>query len=447
MRTALATDLYELTMMAGYESRHLEARATFELYVRQLPPNRAFLVAAGLEQAVEFLRNLRFRPEEIAWLRTLPNLQAVPSAFFDRTLAELRFTGDVDAVPEGTPVFPLEPLLRISAPLVQAQLVETALLAYVTFQTTIASKAVRVVHAAAGRAVMEFGSRRAHGPEAALLAARAAYLAGCSSTSNVEAGYRFGIPLSGTMAHSWVTSFDDELEAFRAYAAVYGEQSTFLIDTYDTIEAARKIVSAGLRPAAVRIDSGHLATLCRRVRDIFDEGGLKHTRILVSGDLDEHTIADLLASETPIDGFGVGTALSTSKDAPALGGIYKLVEIVRAGATLPVMKLSGGKVSYPGRKQVWRRLAGVHATGDLISLADEAGPPGSRALLAPVMRAGRLSAPLPTLTEARAYHRLALEELPASLRTLDSSLHFPVATSAELNDLTSRTAARFGGDA
>lgn len=445
MRTALATDLYELTMMAGYESRHLEARASFELYVRQLPPHRTFLVAAGLQQAVEFLQDLHFRPDELEWLRTVPNLRAVPSEFFDQTLKQLRFTGDVDAVAEGTPVFPLEPLLRISAPLVEAQLVETTLLAYLTFQTTIASKAARVVHAARGRSVMEFGSRRAHGPEAAVLAARAAYLAGCSSTSNVEAGFRFDIPLSGTMAHSWVTSFEDELEAFRAYAAVYGEQSTFLIDTYDTVEAARKIVASGLRPAAVRIDSGALDTLCRAVRAIFDEGGLGATRILVSGDLDERTITDLLDAGTPVDSFGVGTALSTSKDAPALGGIYKLVEIERAGSALPVMKLSGGKVSHPGRKQVWRRLAHGKAFEDVIGLATEETPANGRPLLAPIMRSGRLVSALPALADSRTHHAQTLSELPPGLRALDGAVSYPVRISAGLEDLTSRTAARFGG--
>jgi nicotinate phosphoribosyltransferase len=444
--SALCTDLYELTMMAGYETGHLDAIATFELYVRRLPPNRAFLVAAGLEQAIEYLEGLRFTPDQIAWLRTVPNLRGVPAAFFDRTLAELRFTGEVCAVPEGTPVFPLEPLLRVSAPLVQAQLVETAVLAHITFQTSVASKAARIVHAAQGRAVLEFGSRRAHGPEAALHAARAAFVAGCASTSNVEAGYRFGIPLSGTMAHSWVKSFGNELDAFRAYADVYGERSTFLIDTYDTLEAARSIVSAGLRPAAVRIDSGDLVALTREVRRILDAGGLRQTRIVVSGDLDEWSIADLVAQEAPVDGFGVGTALSTSSDAPALGGIYKLVEIERAGQRTPVMKLSGGKASYPGRKQVWRHLDGGRAVRDTIALGTEQGPPRSVPLLDTVLRDGRRVAPAPALAAIRDRHREAVSLLPEALRGLDPPIQYPVTPSTMLDDLTARTVARLSGD-
>ena len=439
--SALATDLYELTMMAGYEACGLQAPATFELSVRRLPPNRAFLVAAGLEQVLEYLEQLRFTSEQIAWLRLLPNLRGVSDEFFDDTLANFRFTGDVWAVPEGTPVFPLEPLVRVSAPLIEAQLLETALLAHVGFQTSIASKAARIVHAAQGRTVMEFGSRRAHGPDAALHAARAAYLAGCASTSNVEAGYRFGIPLAGTMAHSWVTSFPSEVEAFAQYAAVYGERSTFLIDTYDTLGAARKIVAAGLRPAAVRIDSGDLAGLSRELRRIFDRAGLSGTRILVSGDLNEWIIADLLAQGAPIDGFGVGTELSTSQDAPALGGIYKLVEIDRGGQPTPVMKLSDSKVSYPGRKQVWRHVQGGVASHDTIALSDESGPPDSQPLLQLVMRGGRRVSPAPSMDGIRAHHEAAIARLPQVLRELGPPIQYSAAPSAALEDLTSRTLA------
>jgi nicotinate phosphoribosyltransferase len=441
MPTALATDLYELTMMAGYEVGHLETRATFELYVRSLPPHRAFLVSAGLDQALEYLDALRFTADEIEWLRTLPNLRGVPPSFFDRTLATLRFTGDVWAVPEGTPLFPLEPLLRVSARLVEAQLVETALLAIVTFQTSIASKAARIVHAAQGREVMEFGSRRAHGLQAALHAARAAYLAGCSSTSNVEAGFRFGVPLAGTMAHSWVKSFATELEAFSTFAALYGERSVFLIDTYDSLEATRKIVESRLRPAAVRLDSGDLAATSRQVRQLLDAGGLSHTRILASGDLDEWQIAKLVAQDAPIDGFGVGTALSTAEDAPALGGIYKLVEVERSGTPTPVMKLSGGKISYPGRKQVWRVTKGGRAHSDTLALSHEAGLPDSRPLLEEVVRGGRRLYQPQTLKAMRQQHACAIAELPDALRDLDASTEYRVTPSAALERLTARTAA------
>jgi len=443
--SALVTDLYELTMMAGYDAADVRGRATYELFVRSLPSSRAYLVAAGLEQALQYLETLRFTPEQIAWLRHLPNLRTVAPRFFDETLPQLRFTGDVWAVPEGTPVFGYEPLLRVTAPAMEAQLVETALLAIVTFQTTIASKAARCVSAAAGRAVMEFGSRRAHGPEAGVLAARAAYLAGCESTSNVEAGYRFGIPLSGTMAHSWVTTFDDEIEAFRAYASVFGESSVFLIDTYDTVACARKIVASGLRPRAVRLDSGDQVALSRQVRAILDAGGLRDTRILASGDLDEWSIADALAQGAAIDGFGVGTALATSKDAPALGGIYKLVEVERAGVDVPVMKLSaGGKASLPGVKQVWRRHRDGHAAGDVIGLASEATPDESMPLMVSVMERGFRLRPPEALDASRARCARMVAELPHRLRAPDATPAYPVSRSAALEALTERTAAALG---
>jgi nicotinate phosphoribosyltransferase len=437
--SALATDLYQLTMAAGYDAAGLRQRVTFELFVRSLPQNRAFLVVAGLEQALDYLEALRFEPEELAWLRETPNLRGLPPAFFDRTLANLRFTGDVWAVPEGTPVFGHEPLLRVTAPHIEAQLVETALLTVVTFQTSIASKAARVVHAAAGRDVMEFGSRRAHGPEAAMLAARAAYISGCTSTSNVEAGYRFGVPLAGTMAHSWVTSFEDEIEAFRRYAEVFGPRAIFLIDTYDPIEAARRIVSSGLRPRAVRLDSGDLVALSREVRRLLDAGGLTATRILASGDLDEWSIQTILAAGAPIDGFGVGTALATSRDAPALGGVYKQVEVERDGRLVPVMKLSGGKATAPGRKQVWRLLADGTAAGDVVGLADEPPPPGALPLLEPAMAGGRRVAPSPGLDAVRTRHRQGIAALPDCLKPLDAPCTYQVTRSAALETLTART--------
>lgn len=442
---AFDTDLYQLTMVAGYESAHVTTRATFELFVRNLPPNRAFLVAAGLEQALDYLEGLSFTPEQIDWLRRSPYFTTVSESFFER-LAALRFTGGVWAVPEGTPVFAYEPLLRVTAPVAEAQLVETALLSILTFQTSIASKAARIVWAASGRSVMEFGSRRAHGPEAAMHAARAAYVAGCSSTSNVAAGCRFGIPLAGTMAHSWVTAFPDEVQAFREYAAVFGERAAFLLDTYDTTEAARKVVASGLKPAAVRLDSGDLVYLSREVRRILDEGGLSSTKILASGDMDEWSVAHVLAQGAPIDAFGVGTSLSTSKDAPALGGIYKLVEVERDGETTPVMKLStGGKATYPGRKQVWRQLRGVRAIGDLIALEGEAAPPGSVPLLVEVMRAGRrLTAPEP-LEAARARCERLCDELPQGVRMLEPRETYPVSRSTALQALTERTAAAVAG--
>jgi nicotinate phosphoribosyltransferase len=440
--SALATDLYQLTMLAGYDRVRSHGRATFELYVRALPRNRAFLVAAGLAQALDYLEALHFSAEEVAWLRTLPNLRGAPASFFDDTLANLRFTGEVWAVPEGTPVFAWEPLLRVTAPVIEAQLVETALLAILTFQTSIASKSARIVAAADGRSVMEFGSRRAHGTQAAMYAARAAYVAGCDSTSNVEAGYRFGIPLAGTMAHSWVTAFGDEIEAFREYAAVFGARAVFLIDTYDTVEAARRIVASGLAPRAVRIDSGDLVALSKDVRRVLDAGGLQATGIIVSGDLDEWSISRVLAQGAPIDSFGVGTALSTSSDAPALGGVYKLVEVEMDGHHTPVMKLSGsGKSTYPGRKQVWRRMRGEHAVEDVISLASEHPPQGAVPLLERVMAGGQRLDAAPSLDAIRAWHRARVVELPAEIRRLDPPESYPVSRSGPLEALTERTAA------
>ena len=272
----------------------------------------------------------------------------VDDDFFERYLTEFRFSGDVWAVPEGTPVFAEEPLLTVTAPIAEAQIVETALLAILGFQTSVATKAARVVAAAGGRPVIEFGGRRAHGPDAAREAARAAYIGGCDGTSNLEAGRCFDIPVSGTMAHSWVLAHVDEVSAFESYVALHGPRTVLLLDTYDSVEAARRVVGAGLIPSAVRLDSGDLAGLSRTVRAVLDDGGLSETQIFVSGDLDEHRIERLLGGGAPIDGFGVGTALSTSRDAPALGVVYKLSEIERDGVWVPTAKKSAGKATWPG---------------------------------------------------------------------------------------------------
>jgi nicotinate phosphoribosyltransferase len=427
--SALSTDLYELTMMAGYHAAGLDAPATFELYVRELPPRRSFLVAAGLEQALEYLEELRFTADDIAHLRGLPVLRHVRREFFDEYLAGFRFTGEVWAAPEGTPIVPPAPLLRVTAPLPEAQLVETALLAIVGFQTSVASRAARMVRAADGRRVVEFGARRAHGVEAGVLAARAAFIAGCESTSNVEAGRRFGIPVSGTMAHAWVTAFPDEQQAFRQFARIFGDHTVLLLDTYDTLAAARAVAASGLTPAAVRLDSGNLAALSRDVRTILDAAGLRATKIFVSGDLDEWRIASIVESGAPVDGFGVGAAISTASDAPSLGAVYKLVEVERAGTPVPVMKSSPGKATRPGRKQVWRVVDGGAAVEDVIELAD-APPPAAGAtaepLLTRVMRAGRREEPpLPTV-ELRARCLAALEVMPQDVRRLEGAARYPV---------------------
>lgn len=424
---ALSTDLYELTMMAGYHAAGMMAPATFELYVRELPVNRSFLVAGGLEQALDYLEQLCFSSGDIEYVRGLPAFERVRRDFFDEYLPRVRFTGEVWAAEEGTPIFPPEPLLRVTAPLPEAQLVETALLACVGFQTSVASRAARMVDAASGRGVVEFGARRAHGVDAGILAGRAAFLGGCESTSSVEAGRRFGIPVSGTMAHSWVTAFPGELDAFRHYAGVFGDRTVILLDTYDTLAAARLLASSGLRPRAVRLDSGDVVALSREVRGILDDAGLRETRIFVSGDLDEWRIADIVASQAPVDGFGVGAALSTSSDAPSLGAIYKLVEIEREGAAVPIMKLSPGKQTSPGRKQVWRMFDGGTAFEDVIALAaDEQPATRGRPLLTRVMRDGKRAFPSPAVAELRERCRAAVAALPASIRRLRTPDRYPV---------------------
>jgi nicotinate phosphoribosyltransferase len=422
---ALFTDLYELTMIAGYYEARVTARASFELYVRALPPNRAMLIAAGLEQALDYLEHLRFTADDIAFVRSLPGFDRVSDGFFESYLSRFRFTGDVWAVEEGTPVFPPAPLLRVSAPLPEAQLVETALLSTLAFQTSVASRAVRIVEAAAGRPVAEFGARRAHGLEAGILAARAAFLAGCDSTSSVEAGRRFDIPVSGTMAHSWVMAFPDEISAFRQFADVFGD-TVMLLDTHDVERAARAIVAAGLKPRAVRIDSGDIAATSRRVREILDAGALRDTSIFVSSDLDEWKIAEMLAAGAPVDGFGVGAALSTASDAPSLGAIYKLVEIERDGRVVPIMKHSPEKHSLPGRKQVWRRFEGGTAVEDVLELADASPSPPGEPLLTRVMTGGRREHPPQQIRDMRVRCRAHVASLPAAVRRLTAPVAYPV---------------------
>ena len=422
--SALSTDLYELTMVGGYFAAGLSSRATFDLFVRQLPPTRNYLIASGLEQALDFLESLRFTGEEIEFLRTVPALATLPPAFFDEYLPQFRFTGDVWAVDEGTPVFAQEPMMRVTAPLPEAQLVETALIAETMFPTSVASRAARVMTAAAGRPVMEFGARRAHGIDAGIRAARAAYIAGFASTSIVEAGRRFGIPLSGTMAHSWVMAFAEEETAFRAYAEILGS-AVFILDTYDAVAAAKMVAASGLRPKAVRIDSGDPVAISRDVRRIFDEHGLIDTTIVASGDLDEMRIAEIIAAGAPVDGFGVGTAVSTSSDAPALSGVYKLAEIEREGRVVPVFKKSPGKRTYPGRKQVWRVVRDGIAVEDVLGLEDTQPPAGGHPLLREVMKRGvRVSRP--SLDEIRERCRQQLATLPVDVTQLIDGKKYPV---------------------
>lgn len=436
MPTALSTDLYELTMAAGYFGTGTNRMATFELSVRGLPADRGYLVAAGIEPALAYLENLRFAGSEIEYLRQIPQLRRVPAGFFDGYLPGFRFTGDVWAVAEGEPVFPNEPLLRVTAPLIEGQLAETALLSTVLFQTSVASRASRMVRAAAGCPVFELGARRAHGAEAGALAGRAAFVGGCSGTSDVEAGLAFGLPLAGTMAHSWVMSHDSETEAFVRFIEMYGDQTVLLIDTYDTERAVDRIAAARLAPFGVRVDSGDLLAETRAVRARLDAVGLRATKIFASGDLDERRIAALVEQRAPVDIFGVGTALSTASDAPALGGVYKLVEVERAGLARPVLKLSPGKGTYPGVKQVWRVTDGGRATHDVLATGDEPPPRRGRALLAQVMGGGRRLREAPTMQEIRESALQAVEVLPSSVLRLDEREDYRVVVSDDLAGLT-----------
>ena len=382
-------------MAAGYFAAGKQNEiGTFEFTIRRLPRNRDFVVAAGLHRAVDYLLNLRFDADEIAWLRNLPNFRHTPPAFWDY-LAEFRFTGDVFAVPEGTVLYAGQPVMNIRAPIIEGQIPETYLLSAVSFEMLIASKAVRLAHAAGGRNVYDYGTRRAHTPEAGVLGARAAYIGGCAGTSNTLAGYRYGIPVVGTAAHSWVMAFESETEAFRELQTLLGDQTVQLVDTYDPIEGARTAARLGKPLWGVRIDSGDFFVLSRQIRKILDSAGLHDTRIIASGDLDEVRIAAIVEDGAPIDAFGVGTELATSADAPSMGSIYKLVEIERAGQTRYTAKHSAEKGTVPGAKQLFR-----YPDYDLLALHEECAE-GAEALLQPVILDGRLLEPLPSLKEIR----------------------------------------------
>ena len=418
MPIGLLTDLYQLTMAAGYfEAGKASERATFELFVRKLPRNRNFILAAGLEQAVDYLLNLRFTPEEVAYLRTLPQFARASDAFFEM-LAGFRFTGDLFAVAEGTPLFAGEPFLTLRAPLIEAQIPETYLLATIGFQSMIATKAARVVKAAIGRSVVEFGTRRAHSPEAGALAGRAAYIGGCSGTSNAETGHRYGVPVFGTTAHSWVMSFPTERLAFEQLQRLLGESTVYLIDSYDTIEGARRAAELGGPLWGVRLDSGNLVELAPAVRKILDDAGLGEAKIMATGDLNEYKIHELVAAQSPIDAFGVGTELATSADAPSLGVVYKLVELEDGAGRRYTVKLSEDKHTLPGAKQIFR-----YAEHDQLARSTECPscPEGSaqaEALLRPVILGGALIEPLPKTEDARRHAAESLARLPTPCHSL-----------------------------
>ncbi|HTS52881.1 MAG TPA: nicotinate phosphoribosyltransferase [Burkholderiales bacterium] len=433
--SALLTDLYQLTMLQTYYERGMTDTAVFELFFRRLPPKqRNFLLAAGLEQVVQFLEGLHFSADDLEWLA---HQNHFTPKFIDQ-LARLRFTGDVDAMPEGTVLFANQPIIRIIAPLPEAQLVETRLMNLLHFQTMIASKAARAVIHAPDKLLVDFGLRRAHGAEAGLLAARATYLAGMAGTATVLAGKMYGVPIFGTMAHSFIQAHNSEMEAFENFARSHPDNITFLIDTYDTEAAARKVVQLaptlardGIKIRAVRLDSGDLAEHARKVRRIFDDGGLDEVKIFASGGIDEFALRDLLsAKRAPIDGFGIGSGMDTSYDVPTFDCAYKLQEYAGRARR----KRSEGKATWPGRKQVYRHYGGDNRmSDDLLTLVGDMQP--GEPLLNPVMRSGRRLPGLETLEQARNRARSQLARLPEALRALESAPAYAVTVSHALRAL------------
>jgi nicotinate phosphoribosyltransferase len=432
MSSPLSTDLYELNMVQAYLDRGEAGEAVFEFFVRRLPERRGFLVAAGLADALDYLEGLRFSGSDIAWLRQT-------GRFRDNLLdylAAFRFTGDVHAIPEGTVCFPYEPLLRITAPLPQAQLVETRLINILHFQTLIASKAARMVLAAPGKILSDFGLRTAHGEEAGLFSARASYIAGFGGAANVLAGQRYGIPVVGTMAHSFIQVHGNEEQAFEHYARSRPDGIILLIDTYDTEAGARKVVDLaprlkadGITVRGVRIDSGDLIASARKVRAILDAGGLTDAIILVSGGINEDVLARMRAEGAPIDGFGIGVNLDASIDAPSLDCAYKLQEYNGR----PRRKRSEGKETWPGRKQVFRTYGndGLMAR-DILTV--ETDPHGGDPLIVPVMQGGK-RLPQPSLDAIRAHAARELAHLPERLARLEPGATYPVTVAQPLYDL------------
>lgn len=434
IESALLTDLYEITMLQVYFSRDMNQTASFEFFVRHLPKERNFLIAAGLAQVVDYLTELRFDKDDIAWLHESGKFD--PG--FVESLQDLRFTGDVDALPEGTVFFADEPVLRVTAPLREAQFVESRVMNLLHYQTLVASKAARSVIAAQGRRLVDFGLRRAHGAEAAVLSARASYLAGFDGTATTVAAPLFGIPVFGTMAHSFIQVHDHETDAFAAFAHAFPDNTTLLIDTYDTEAAAHQVVrlaralrkSDGIGIKAVRIDSGDLDLLARRVRKILDAGGCSEIGIFASNNLDEYAVQALVAAGAPINAFGIGTRMNISSDAPYLDCAYKLVEY----AGQPRRKRSLGKATWPGCKALLRHNDEHGLTmGDTLTLQHDCAP--GQSLLQPVLRDGKLVAPLPSIEEIRVFARSQMASLPRALCALTAAPPYPVTISDALREL------------
>lgn len=436
----LATDFYQLTMGAAYYQYNLENNinetddiATFELFIRKFPKNRNYLIFAGLEQAIQYLQNARFTERTIEFLRNKAVFKNIDSSYFDEYLPDFKFNVDVWAMREGNFFFPNEPIMRVQGPMFHAQIVETYLLNVINYQTLVASKASRIKNIAQDKTLLEFGTRRSHGPLAGVYAARASYVAGFDGTSNVIADLELGINSTGTMAHSFVQKFDNESDSFDSYNIIYGENSILLIDTYDTEKGAEKSCKYGNKIRGVRIDSGDLIDHAKKVRKILDERGCEKVLIVASSDLNEYKIKEIIDKKAPIDAFGVGTELATSRDDPTISGVYKLIEY----NNLPRIKISEEKMTYPGIKQVYRIYNNNNMfKEDILALENESSPPNSEALLIPIMKNGNLIIKLPTLDEIQQLYLDNIKKLPPSYKSLEEAQLFKLKISEKLRELT-----------
>jgi nicotinate phosphoribosyltransferase len=443
----LSTDFYELTMGAAYYQYNLNNNineeddiAVFDLFIRKYPKNRNYIIFAGLEQVIHYIQNARFTDKTIEFLRKKEVFKKIDSSFFDEYLPEFRFKLDVWAMREGNYFFPNEPIMKIQGPMFHAQLAETYILNVINYQTLVASKASRIKNVAQNKTLLEFGTRRSHSPLAGVYAARASYIAGFNGTSNIIADIELGINSSGTMAHSFVQRFDSEMESFDIYNNIYGDNSIFLIDTYDTEQAAKLVTKFKNSIKAVRIDSGDLVDHSTKVRKILDENGCEKVLIVASSDLNEYKIRELLEKNAPIDAFGVGTELATSRDDPAIPGVYKLIEYNHK----PKIKISEDKITYPGKKQVYRFYNKQgEFNKDLLMLDDEPAPPNSEALLIPVMKEGILLEELPDLNNIQQYYSENIKSLPRGFKVLEKNHIFKLEISRKLRELTSTLADKF----
>ncbi|MFX0080704.1 MAG: nicotinate phosphoribosyltransferase [Candidatus Hodarchaeota archaeon] len=436
----LSTDFYQLTMSAAYFQYNLENNikeedeiATFELFIRKFPKNRNYLIFAGLEQALHYLLNAKFSKRTIDFLRNKPVFKKIHSSFFDVYLPNFKFNLEVWAMKEGNYFFPNEPIVRIQGPIIHAQLAETYLLNVINFQTLIASKASRIKNIAPDKVLLEFGTRRSHSPLAGVYVARASYIAGFNGTSNVVADIELGINSTGTMAHSFVQKFDKEIESFKTYYEIYDENSILLIDTYNTEKGADKCAQFGNKIRGVRIDSGDLINHAKKVRKILDQNGCEKVLIVASSDLNEYKIKEIIDQNAPIDAFGIGTELATSRDDPTISGVYKLIEY----KNIPKIKISEEKITYPGIKQVYRVYdKNGKFKKDILALDDEPAPSDSTPLLQPIIKNGNLITKLPKIDDIQSFYIENIKTLPESYKDLEEVQPFELKLSKKLNDLT-----------